>query len=177
MKALLVGGAVAALALGIAGCTGVDSVTDDPTNTDPSSSPESGNQSGSHGQLGQTVNFEDGISVGSTKPEKFKPSDSGFVDQPAFLITWTVTNNSDGPYKPASNFTSTASAGDIECQSGFDSAKKVNGEPDTPVLPGKSVKWRAVYGCKGAKSGSDITIAIKSDFVTGDDAILTGTMP
>lgn len=179
MKALLIGGTVAALALGIAGCSGVSSVTDDPSSSGQSENGGNGDnsQTGAHGQLGQIVNFEDGISVGSTKPEKFKPSESGFVDQPAFLVTWTVTNKGSSPYKPLTNFTSTASSGDIQCESGFDSAKKVDGAPDTPVLPGKSIKWRAAYGCKGAKSGSDITIAVRSDMITGDDAILTGTMP
>ena len=68
-----------------------------------------------------------------------------------------------------------ASAGGVECERIFDTAKGVESEPSTPVLPGRSVSWKAAWGCN-APAGSEIVLAAKADLI-GDSAVFVGKLP
>ena len=126
--------------------------------------------------MGGSVTFSNAVVVGTSPAVAYKPSEyASGKGARAFSTTIKVTNNSQEQYKPGSDVYTTASAGGRECDRIFDSAKGVESEPSTPVLPGRSVSWKAAWGCD-APAGSEIVLAAKADLV-GDSATFTGKLP
>jgi len=126
--------------------------------------------------MGGSVTFSDGIVLGTSAPAAFKASKYAAAEPGRqFVTTMTATNNSQENYVPSSDVYTTASAGGVECGRIFDSEKKIEIEPSTPVLPGRSVSWKAAWACE-APAGAELVLAAKSN-VLGDSAVFVGTLP
>lgn len=98
-------------------------------------------------QFGDKYTYENGVSLAISKPEAFKPSETGLMllsdpDGKDFVsFDVTIVNGSDEAYDPnLTNFT--ASSDGEEAEQIFDTDNKLNGSPSTTVKPGKSVKFK-----------------------------------
>lgn len=105
--------------------------------------------------FGSTATWPDGVSITVSKPMPFKPSEYAAVGTKApkyVAVEVTLKNGSKAPVE-SSMASLRATSGDQEAESVFDSAKGIE-MSSSRVLPGKSLKWRQVFG----QPGSDIAV-------------------
>lgn len=113
------------------------------------------------GSFGQVVSW-DGIDVTVGKPKPFKPSQYAngadqFPDTLAFDIK--LTNTGDEPFKAGLVYV-TASSAEQEASMVFDHEQGIETPPQTPILPGKSTTWTAVFNVADA---DDVVLQIAPD--------------
>ena len=129
-----------------------EAVGEEPVAADtPSESPT---MSGAE-KFGATATWPDGVSLSVSAPKPFKPSESaaGVESAKKFVVVEvTLKNGSKAPVE-SSMASLRATSGDQEAESVFDSAKGIE-MSSSRVLPGKSLKWRQVFG----QPGSDIAV-------------------
>ena len=123
--------------------TGVPEVSYSPTEEDTPPPPEAV-------RFGQTWTWEDGTQVIVSKPQRFTPSEYAAEDGGGFRshVVFTITVKNLSPTPLALMGTPSATSGDVEASTVFDSEKGVNGPPDTKVQPGRTVKFKAAFGVK-----------------------------
>lgn len=98
--------------------------------------------------FGDTMEWDDGVSMSVSEPEPFTPSDlSGGADQAVNLVfTLTITNDSSENVQPivistlSSDGTEATRIIDIGADGG-----QVGIPPTTPILPGESITWREAW--------------------------------
>lgn len=106
-------------------------------------------------KFGATATWPDGVSLSVSAPKPFKPSESaaGVESAKKFVVVEvTLKNGSKAPVE-SSMASLRATSGDQKAESVFDSAKGIE-MSSSRVLPGKSLKWRQVFG----QPGSDIAV-------------------
>ncbi len=102
-------------------------------------------------QFGDTITWEDGVSVSVSTPAEYIPTEyaAGTVEgQPNVAFEIVLTNNTDEPLDPGT--WTTASSGGVEASQIFDTGEGAPlGElamgPSTTLLPGQTVKWYVAY--------------------------------
>lgn len=140
----------------------------DPASSGEASSSEAPSDETSSGvqKFGSTVKFPDGVSMTISKPTRFIPSDTATVSMQkknaASYLAFEVTlvNGSSKPYEPSMVFI-TGQSGDQEAERVFDSAKGVEGEPSTKLMPGRQAKWKVVFGLIKA---NDLVLEVRPGF-------------
>ncbi|KJK12683.1 hypothetical protein UB45_07540 [Terrabacter sp. 28] len=121
-------------------------------------------------RFGQTWEWEDGVTVTVSKPEKFKPSytamgGDGFKTH----VRFTITLKNGSKEKLELFGTPTIVSGDTEGEAVFDTAKGLNGPPDSKVQPGRTVKFKVGYGVTNT---TDLVLEYAPTF-SHDDATFT----
>ena len=120
-------------------------------------------------KLGETFTWEDGLAVTLGKPvllKDFEYPDLLMRDQRAYTFKVTVKNGTSERYDP-SEFFATASSGEDEVDSLFDSANKLNGSPDTVILPGQSRTWLIGFPVtKGEGIQIEVSPTLDGDYFT-----------
>ena len=117
-----------------------------PEPTGPEETPEPEQEYGAFGEdSGYT--WGNGLAVFLTGLEEFTPSEyAAFDDAPHYVrFTITLVNDTDEPWDPI-EFYESVQSGNAEGSAVFDSEQGLNGIPETPVLPGREVKWDVGYG-------------------------------
>jgi hypothetical protein len=179
MKKFTCTAAVATLALTLTGCgqTASPSAGETGTNRPSSSSPSSSSSSSSapdaveteepapedtEFKFGESVKFDDGLSVTISKPKAFKPSQyAAFDKEPAYVrITITVVNKTGATYDPSA-FYATLQSANVEATSVYDSDKKIEGGPQTKLLKNREAKWDLGFGVKNPK---DLVLEVTPGF-------------
>lgn len=100
--------------------------------------------------FGQTVTYDDGISVTISKPAAFKPSEyaAGTEGFSKFVIfTITILNKSGKTFDPGLTSESVMS-GDVEGSEIFDSEHNLGGSPSTKILNGRKVTYKVAFGVR-----------------------------
>jgi hypothetical protein len=121
-------------------------------------------------KFGDTVSWEaTGVSLTLSAPVPYKPSKYAIVPAGTSPVVFAITLKNGGTeaFDPGMVYM-TASSGEAEAQSVFDSPALVGG-PTTKLLPGKSVTWKVGFGVLNA---ADITAEITPS-VLYDSAIFT----
>lgn len=119
--------------------------------------------------FGETVTWDDGVSLSVSKPTKYEPTDmaAGVVDgQDVVVFEMVLTNNSTEKLDPF--VYNTASSGGEEASGVFDTSEDIGFAPNTALLPGKSIKWKEAYSVVDI---SDITLDVSTGIF--DEAIFT----
>ena len=121
--------------------------------------------------FGETVTYEDGISVSVSEPAYYVAGElaSGPVEgQPTLAFKIVVTNSSEEPFDPSLVF-ATLTSGGAESAGVFDTENEVGFPPVTKVLPGQTVEWVQAWSVVDAAS---LTLELNVGF-THDAAIFT----
>lgn len=105
--------------------------------------------------FGDTMTWDDGVSMTVSEPEPYTPSDlSAGADQAEDLVfTLTITNDSTENVQPV--VLSTLSSGGTEATRIFDvgaEGGQVGIPPTTAILPGESITWREAWSVADAAS-------------------------
>jgi hypothetical protein len=171
--------AVAVLLTGCGGTTGaVSSETPQGTNAPAASSAstdtpaESPSPSSSELKLGQTYTYTDGLSVTVSKATIFKPSDTAFgltKGQKAVYLTFTVVNKTGKAFDPAL-FYVTVQSGSTEAEPIYDSAKGINGTPNTKILNNRQATFKEAYSVTNPK---DLVVEVNPGAFEYDAVIFT----
>lgn len=117
-----------------------------PTESAPPEATESGPVQGL--PFGETLAWEDGVSMTVSAPEPFTPSDLAVgADQAVNVVfTLTITNDSSENVQPI--VVSTLSSGDTEASRILDvgaEGGQVGIPPTTPIVPGDSITWQEAW--------------------------------
>jgi hypothetical protein len=143
---------------------------------DPASGNDpAGQEQSTTGEFGQKITWPDGVAVSVSKPEPYKPSGSAAAGPAARFVSMkvTLTNGSDKDLA-ATGTTLSATANGTPAEQVFDSAKGLNGSPNSTVLPGKSVTFTIAFGLP-SKSAADLQVELRPGFGIGyQPAIFTG---
>ena len=176
MKKSALAAAIALIALVLAGCAEATSDTSGKTGTnasvgaEPATDEEGGDKGDGILAFGETVNYDDGVSVGVGKPQKFKPSDTAFTDKaPAYAKFKVTIVNGTKEALDASLMYITVQSGDVEAAEVYDSEGGLNGAPQTKVLPGRQATYWVGFGVQNMK---DIVMEV-SDPLAHEPAIFT----
>ncbi len=172
--------ALVALAVLLSGCattSGTASSQSAPTSvpsapSDAQSTPDSSPSTSDTTKFGSSYKWADGLSVSVSKPTLFKPSDysvGATKGQAALQFVFTVTNGTGSNYDPTL-FSATASSGGAEASEIYDSAKGMEGSPNTKVLQGKKVSFKVAFSVADPK---DVTMEVSPGFEY-DSGIFTG---
>lgn len=116
---------------------------------------------GEFGGVGFT--YDNGITITLSAPAAYEPSDSAFAegDFDAYVsFDVTITNDSVDPFDPSGLY-ATMSSGGREAVQSFDSELGLAGQPQTQVLPGRSVTWSEGWG---VADPADLTYQIAPSF-------------
>jgi len=114
--------------------------------------------------FGETVSYDDGVSISVSAPAPFEPSEyaAGVVaGQPVVAFELVITNNGTEPFDPATVFATIASGG-TEAAGVFDTEKGIGFPPMTTVLPGSTVKWNQAWS---VADPSNITMEVSVGFL------------
>ena len=140
--------------------------SEEPTTSEPSSTPEDLTL-----RFGETVTYQDGLAITVSKPKRFKPSEYSVYPEDADLyvkFTVTVKNGTNRRLDP-SGITTTASSGEEEMEEVYDTENKLDGNPQTKLLKGKTVKYQIGYG---SLKGKDFVLEVSPTCLDGDDCEL-----
>lgn len=121
--------------------------------------------------FGETVTFDDGLSLSVSTPSEFTPSElsAGAVDgQSSVVFEFVISNNTDKNFDPVLML-ATASSGGSEASGVFDTDQGVGFPPTTVVLPGQTIKWLQAFSVADPAS---ITLETSVSF-SHDDVIFT----
>ncbi len=103
--------------------------------------------------FGKTFEWENHISVTVSAPKAFTPSATRFGGEAfksAVQFTIIVVNKSGKPFD-ASMVYSSVQSNDVEADEIFDSAKGMNGTPDTKILNNRQAKFKVAFGVANPK--------------------------
>ena len=112
-------------------------------------------------KFGSTATWPDGVSLTISKPQPFKPSEyAAGVDgvRKFAVVEVTLSNGGSAPVESLL-LSLRATSGDSEAEPVFDSAKGIEMSASR-VLPGKSLKWRQVFG----QPGGDLVVTADWNF-------------
>ena len=159
--------------LALAGCTGESAdgadgsattaagsgTTTATTTQDSTTEPESGDGDTPSGpSLGETFEYEDGLSVSVSPPELFMPSATATMGpEPDYIsVTVTVVNGTETEFSPLDVTVTVASGGGqggdvLDPDSGI-------GAPDAPIAPGQEASWKLAFG---VLDGQDVTVNVQ----------------
>lgn len=117
-----------------------------PTESAPPAENEPGSAAGL--EFGETMAWDDGVTMTVSEPESFTPSEFAVgVDQSVDLVfTLTITNGSTENVQPV--VISTLSSGGTEATRIIDvgaEGGQVGIPPTTPILPGDSITWQEAW--------------------------------
>jgi hypothetical protein len=99
------------------------------------------------GVFGDTIGYDDGISVTVDPPSEFSPSETAAFDEAPTYVRFSITVVNDGDQAlDLTLFSNTAQSGQSESSQVFDSAQGLEGSPYTSLLPGRSVSWDVGFG-------------------------------
>ena len=114
------------------------------------------------GVFGDTVSYDDGISVTVEPPSEFSPSETAaFEEAPSYVrFSITVANDGDQPLD-LTLFTNTAQSGQSEASEVFDTEQGLEGPPYTSLQPGRSVSWDVGFG---VEDPNDIVLQLSPSF-------------
>jgi hypothetical protein len=107
-------------------------------------------------QFGAVKTYADGVSISVSKPAPFVASQTavGAVKGQIHVVyTIVLTNGSKEVLDPS--VSSSVSSGGVEAKGIFDTGNAIGdigGRPNTPILPGKTVKWLEAYSLADPKS-------------------------
>ena len=121
--------------------------------------------------FGETVTYEDGVSVSVSEPADYTPGElsaGAVAGQPTLAFKFVVTNNSEEPFDPSLVLATVASGG-TEAAGVFDTENEVGFPPMTKVLPGQTIEWVQAWSVADAAS---LTLELNVGF-THDAAIFT----
>jgi hypothetical protein len=119
--------------------------------------------------FGETMTWDDGVSLTVSAPESYTPSDfaAGATHANNVVFTLTITNNSTGDLQPLP--LPTLSSGDQEVSQIFDIGSDVFGPgddvgfpPTATIEPGGSVSWRAAWSMDDPSS---LTLQVAPSFL------------
>lgn len=171
MKKSTLAAAFALAALALAGCSEATSDTADKTGSNASVAPAEEAKDSGVLEFGETVNYDDGLSITVGKPEKFKPTEWAAYDKkaPAHVkFKVTIVNGTEEPFDATLVYASVQS-GDTEATEVFDSDQMIGETPQTQLLPGRQASYWIGYGITNPQ---DIVLEI-SDALAHDAAIFT----
>ena len=114
--------------------------------------------------FGDTLEYDDGLTVTVSAPQPFTPSDSAHVDGPApaafVAFDVTVGNGTATDYDPIGLFVTLQSGSTEEAQV-FDTEQGLEGAPYTTLLPGREVSFRIGFG---ASVPDDLVLQLSPGF-------------
>lgn len=161
------------IAISVAGCSTPATATPDPA-ASSAAAPEKEEapvETPSIPAFGDTVSYEDGLSISVSTPSDYVPSElaAGSVEgQPSVVFEFVFTNNSTENFDPALVF-ATASSGGVEAPGIFDTSEGIGFPPSTTVLPGQTIKWLQAFSTADPAA---ITLEVSVGF-SNDPAIFT----
>lgn len=171
MKIRIIGAAVAALGaltLTACGATPATTATSSTTASAPAPAPDPPSSSAAPttnanpaAQFGQNKVYKDGLTVSVSAPEPYQPSSMALVppDTVSFETSITVTNGTSANFDP-SMIQVSAQGGGGAGQEIFDSPR-INGSPDTALLPGGSVSYKVAFAVPAT---TDIVVQVQPGF-------------
>ncbi|WP_205326545.1 hypothetical protein [Glycomyces sp. YM15] len=99
------------------------------------------------GAFGDTVTYDDGISVTVAPPVEFSPSGTAAFEESPSYVRFSITVVNDGDQAlDLTFFTNSAQSGQSEASEVFDSEQGLEGPPYTSLQPGRSVTWDSGFG-------------------------------
>ena len=132
-------------------------------------------------QLGQPIQYDDGMAVTVGSPTSFTPSDTSVGARPggtSFTMVVTVKNGTSSAYTPIL-FSIDASAGSPlrDCEPVFDSAKGVGSlNTSTSVPPGQEASATVGFSC-ASDAGSPLTVDVSPTVLKYQTVTQSGVVP
>lgn len=114
-------------------------------------------------KLGDTVTFDDGLSLSVSLPSAYTPTPeaAGVVPgKPAVAFEFIITNNTSEAFDPSLVMISSASSGS-EAKGIFDNENGIGFPPVTSVAPGQTIKWQQAWSVDDI---NDITLDAEVGF-------------
>lgn len=124
-------------------------------------------------KFGSTYTYDDGISIHVSELTEFTPNEwaAGGEGYPHHVLaTIRVVNNSGAPFD-ASMVYPTVASGSSEGDSVYDSENGIGGPPETTVLDGREVSWKAGFG---VEDPSDIVMELEASWDHAPAIFATG---
>lgn len=160
---------IAVLTLG--GCSAAEAKPDPKASKAASPTQKAVEQNPNIHAFGDTVTYDDGLSLSVSLPSVYTPTETSSGVEPGKTVIafeYVVTNNTDKPFDPSIVLPQVSSGG-VEAHAVFDIDGQMGFPPMTAVLPGQTIKWTGAWSVADIEN---VTMEVSMSFVH-DNQIFT----
>jgi hypothetical protein len=137
--------------------------TQAPTTEPPSPSPSPTPTDDGVLSFGESITYEDGVTLTVSAPTPYTPSEyaAGAENATAAVaFDVTIVNGTQSNFDP-SLFSTTLQSANVEGSEIYDSENGLEGSPSTTLLPGREAKFRIAYG---VTNPADLVLEVSPSF-------------